>query len=142
MQGNASVNNNIEIKEYTSYNPDETFPLYKSVGWTNYTDNPKMLENAYNNSLKSYAAYDNEKLIGIIRIVGDGSSIILIQDILIYPDYQRLGIGTRLIKHILNEFKDVYQIQLVTDNIDKTKAFYKSLGFNELADIGCTGFMI
>ena len=32
------------IKEYKKYNEEEILNLYKSVGWINYTDNPKMLE--------------------------------------------------------------------------------------------------
>jgi len=68
------------IKEYTNYNESEVLNLYKSVGWTNYTNNPKMLEDAYANSLRILGAYENEKLLGIIRVVGDGHSVVFIQD--------------------------------------------------------------
>ena len=37
------------IEEYKEYNNDEILNLYGSVGWTNYTSNPAMLENAYKN---------------------------------------------------------------------------------------------
>ena len=65
------------------YNEEEILSLYKSVGWINYTDNPKMLEDAYANSLRILGAYENEKLLGIIRVVGDGHSVVFIQDILV-----------------------------------------------------------
>lgn len=48
------------IKEYKNYNEEEILSLYKSVGWINYTDNPKMLEDAYANSLRILGAYENE----------------------------------------------------------------------------------
>ena len=47
---------NYVIKEYTEYHEQDILPLYKSVGWVNYTKNPEMLQNAYAHSLKIYAA--------------------------------------------------------------------------------------
>ena len=40
------------------------------------------LERGYKNSLLVLAAYENEELLGIVRVVGDGATIILVQDIL------------------------------------------------------------
>ena len=77
------------IKEYKEYNESEILKLYQSVGWTNYVNNPEMLKNAYENSLKIYAAYMNDKMAGIIRVVGDGFSVVFIQDLLVYPEYQQ-----------------------------------------------------
>lgn len=117
------------IKEYSTYNENEILALYSSVGWTNYTDRPEMLKKAYEYSLKVYGAYVDDKLVGIIRVVGDGYSVVFIQDLLIYPEYQRKGIGSALLQHILKEYENVYQKHLLTDNTEKTIAFYKSLGF-------------
>ncbi len=129
------------IKEYTEYNEEEILNLYRSVGWSNYFNNPLMLKNAYAHSLKVLGAYSEDKLLGIIRVVGDGYSIVHIQDILILPEYQRSGIGTALIKRILEMYKDVYQKSLLTDNTEKTVQFYKSLGFEMDTDIECRAFM-
>ena len=117
------------IREYSTYNENEILALYSSVGWTNYTDRPEMLKNAYGHSLKIFGAYVEEKLVGIIRVVGDGYSVVFIQDLLIYPGYQRKGIGTALLRHVLKEYENVYQKHLLTDNTEKTVCFYKSLGF-------------
>ena len=131
----------MEIKEYTKFNANEILDLYTQVGWTAYTENMPALERGYENSLLILAAYENDELRGIIRVVGDGATIILVQDILVYPKYQRQGIGTALLKAILEKFPDVRQIQLVTDNTPKTVAFYKSLGFLNFSEMGCCGFM-
>lgn len=128
------------IKEYEKYEEEEILSLYQSVGWVNYINNPLMLKNAFEHSLKIYAAYIDNKVIGIIRIVGDGYSVILIQDILVYPEYQREGIGTALLQHVLEEYKNVYQKHLITDNTPKTIQFYKSLGFVMDTDIECRAF--
>lgn len=86
-------------------------------------------------------AYENGELLGIIRAVGDGFTIIFIQDILVYPRYQRKGIGTALLKAVLERYPNVRQIELTTDNTHKTISFYKALGFSEFSEIGCCGFM-
>ena len=131
----------MEIKEYAKYNADGIRGLYSQVGWTAYTENMKALEQGYQNSLLVLAAYENGELLGIVRVVGDGFTIILIQDILVYPKYQRQGVGTALLKAVLGRYSDVRQVQLVTDNTPKTVAFYQSLGFLDFSEIGCRGFM-
>lgn len=128
------------IRELTTFDLDTLLNLYSSVGWTNYTDKPEMLKKAYENSLLTLGAYDGDKLVGVIRTVGDGFSIVFIQDILVFPEYQRKGIGTQLIKEIMERFSTVYQIQLMTDNTPKTVSFYQSVGFVKADDMGCCAF--
>lgn len=131
----------MEIKEYTEFKADEILQLYTQVGWTAYTEDMPALERGYKNSLLILAAYENGELLGIVRVVGDGTTIVLVQDILVYPARQRQGIGTALLKAVLERYKNVRQVQLVTDNTPKTVAFYKSLGFLHFAEFGCCGFM-
>lgn len=129
------------IREYTEYREEEILRLYESVGWTNYTDSPDMLRNAYAHSLKTLGAYDGETLLGVIRVVGDGYSIVVIQDILVFPEYQRKGVGSALISKILALYQDVYQKSLLTDDTERTIQFYKSVGFAMDTDIGCRAFL-
>ena len=128
------------ITEYKNYNEQEILPLYESVGWINYIRKHQMLKDAYLFSLKSYAAFADSKLVGIIRVVGDGSSVVFVQDLLVYPEYQRKGIGTALLKRIMDDYRGVYQLHLLTENTEKTIAFYKSLGFIMDTDIDCRAF--
>ena len=131
----------MEIREYCTYNEAEILRLYASVGWTAYTDHPDVLRQGFENSLLTLAAYDGEILLGIIRAVGDGHTIVFVQDILVFPEYQRQGIGSALLQAILDRYSHVRQIELATDNTPKTIAFYKSRGFLEMSEIGCCGFM-
>ena len=130
------------IREYTNYNEQEILSLYKSVGWASYTKSPQMLKEAYAHSLRIYAAYADNDLVGVIRVVGDGFSVVFVQDLLVYPEYQRKGIGTALLKKIMEEYCGVYQLHLLTDNTEKTVAFYKSLGFVMDTDINCRAFTL
>ena len=131
----------MEIRELTTFELDVLLDLYNRVGWTNYTQRPEMLKKAYENSLLILGAYDGDKLVGIIRTVGDGSSVVFIQDILVYPEYQRKGIGTRLLREVMDRYSSVYQMELMTDNTAKTVSFYQSVGFVKADDMGCCAFI-
>lgn len=133
--------NYMQIREYTHYNEDEILRLYTAVGWKAYTENKEALRKGFGNSLLILAAYENDELLGIIRTVGDGATIVFVQDILVFPDRQRQGIGTSLLREVLDRFADVRQLELVTDNTEKTVAFYRSMGFHDFSELGCCGFM-
>ena len=131
----------MEIREYKTYNEPEILRLYASVGWTAYTDQPEVLRKGFENSMLTLAAYEGDLLLGIIRAVGDGHTVVFVQDILVFPENQRKGIGSALLQAILDRYSHVRQILLATDNTPKTIAFYKSMGFRELSEIVCCGFM-
>ena len=131
----------MEIKEYRKYCEDEILRLYASVGWTAYTEDLPALERGFQNSLLVLAAYEDGELIGLIRAVGDGATVVFVQDLLVAPQKQRQGVGTALLKAVLDRYSNVRQLLLTTDNTPKTIAFYKSLGFSDLSTLGCCGFM-
>ena len=131
----------IKIKEIVDYKETEILELYHSVGWTNYTDHPKMLEKAFKNSLFVLGAYDEKQLVGVIRVVGDGHAIIYIQDILVLPNYQRQGLGRILIRKVLDEFEHVHQKVLMTEQQEKVIAFYTGLGFQRSSDLNLITFI-
>lgn len=131
----------MEIRAYTEYNEAEILDLYASVGWTAYTDDPAALRNGFANSLLTLAAYEEAELAGLIRVVGDGHTVVFVQDILVRPQFQRRGSGSALLQAVLDRYSNVRQIELVTDDTPKTTAFYRSMGFRELTVLGCHGFM-
>ena len=120
---------NTVIKEYTYYLEDELLALYRSVGWSAYYQQPETLRRAFEKSLSVLAAYADGELAGILRAVGDGETVVFIQDILVKPEYQRKGIGTYLIARLLEQYKHVRQLHLMTDDLPETVAFYKAVGF-------------
>ena len=131
----------IKITKGTSVSIDDVLHLYQAVGWTNYTHQPQMLEQALSHSLTTYLARDGEEIVGLVRLVGDGFSSVFVQDLIVLPSYQRQGIGSALMKEALGDFKDAYQVQLVTDQTEKTLGFYRSLGFETLSTFDCTGMI-
>ncbi len=131
----------IKITKETSVSLDDVLPLYQAVGWTNYTNQPQMLEQSLAHSLATYLARDGEEIVGVVRLVGDGFSSVFVQDLIVLPSYQRQGIGSALMEKALGDFKDAYQVQLATDQTEKTLGFYRSLGFETLSTYDCTGMI-
>lgn len=131
----------MDIQEYKTYDETEILGLYASVGWTAYTEQPESLRRGFEASLLVLAAYEDGALVGLIRVVGDGQTIVFVQDILVHPSCQRRGIGTALLKEVLKRYSHVRQIELTTDDTPKTRAFYESVGFRTMASLGCCGFM-
>lgn len=132
--------NSVEIRLYTQYNAQEILALYKSVGWSAYYFQPEALEQAFAHSLCVIGAYAAGKLVGLARLVGDGVTVVFLQDILIKPAYQRQGIGTRLIAEIFRRFGHVRQIHLMTDDLPNTVGFYQSVGFTPVEKLHIRAF--
>ena len=131
----------MEIREYRQYDEREILLLYASVGWTAYTDQPETLRRGFENSLLTLAAYEENRLIGVLRAVGDGQTIVFVQDLLILPEYQRRGVGTALLRELLARYPQVRQIELTADDSPSLLAFYRKTGFVPMSELGCRGLM-
>ena len=131
----------ITIKKQEIVKLEDVLHLYQAIGWTNYTHQPEMLEQALSHSLVIYLALDGDAVVGLIRLVGDGFSSVFVQDLIVLPSYQRQGIGSALMKKALADYKDAYQVQLATEESEKTLGFYRSLGFETLSTYDCTGMI-
>lgn len=118
-------------------NLDALLALYGAVGWTNYTRDPERLRAAWEGSLDRWGAFENRQLLGVARVVGDGASIAFVQDLLVFPEAQRSGVGTVLMRAVLDHYADVYQVELLTDDGPRTRAFYESLGLERSDALGC-----
>ena len=131
----------ITIKKQEIVKLEDVLHLYQAVGWTNYTHQPQMLAQALSHSLVIYLALDGDAVVGLIRLVGDGFSSVFVQDLIVLPTYQRQGIGSALMKQALGDFKGAYQVQLVTEETERTLGFYRSMGFEALSTYDCTGMI-
>ena len=129
----------ITIRKQEIVKLEDVLHLYQAAGWTNYTNQPQMLKQALSQSLVIYLALDGDAVVGLIRLVGDGFSSVLVQDLIVLPIYQRQGIGSALMKEALEDYKDAYQVQLVTEETEKNVGFYRSLGFEVLSTYDCIG---
>ncbi|MBM6774013.1 GNAT family N-acetyltransferase [Olsenella profusa] len=100
-----------------------------------------MVRAALAGSLAVWGAFAGEKLVGFARVVGDGASIVFIQDVVVAPELHRRGIGTALVRAVLARFRGVYQTELLADDEPGTRAFYESLGFSRAERLGCAAYV-
>ena len=131
----------IEIRDNLLPEMKKVLALYGDVGWSAYTDQPDSLEKGLRQSLKVGTAWDGEQLVGLARVVGDGVTIIYLQDLLVRTDYQGKGLGSRLLQLVLNEYQAVRQLILLTDEAEETIHFYEKNGMEDVRKYQCTAFM-
>lgn len=94
----------IRIKENNN-NVKEFNLLYDKVGWGHW--NEKISQKALDNTFYSVTVYDNEKVIGYGRIIGDTICFLYIQDIMVITEYQSNKIGTMIMNKLLDKINDI-----------------------------------
>ena len=131
----------IKYSEKQEIDFDKMLTLYQDADWTAYTNHPEVLKKAIENSLYILTAWSNDQLVGFIRAVGDGHTIIYIQDIIVLNNFQRQGIGKELLERVLLKYNKVRQILLLTDSKPETISFYESAGLKQTNDLNLTSFI-
>ena len=110
---------------------DEFNYLTNSVGWGIREKN--IIEEALKNTLYSLCVYDNDKLIGYGRIIGDKTIFLYIQDIMVIPEYQSKHIGTGIMNNLLNQINQYKKINPdIRTYLGASKgkeSFYEKFGF-------------
>ena len=132
----------IEYKQISAALLKDIKTLYEQHGWLAYLQDDAKLKRAFDQSLYMLGAYDGDELVGFIRCVGDGEHIVMVQDLIVAPDYQRTGIGRALMKQISEKYADVRMFMLVTDAMDENaNAFYQAIGMQKLEQNSCVSYM-
>jgi len=94
----------MDIK-YGNYITVEDFnELRTKVGW-NAIENELAINSIKNISFITTAIYNNE-IIGMARVCGDGGYIVVIADVIVKPDFQKKGIGKKLMENIMEFLKN------------------------------------
>lgn len=130
----------MEIRQIDINIMEEIEQLYKDAEWVTYLEKSGFLRSCYLSSLMSFGCFEDGKLVGIIRLVGDGNSIIYIQDLIVLESRKRRGIGRQLVKTVLDYYTEVRQITLIADDSEELNHFYRSLGFMETSQLGMKSY--
>lgn len=134
---------NINYKEDIQ-NVQEFNYLYDAVGWEQYTD--EVAKKALSNTLYSVSIYDDEKIIGYGRIIGDGACFLYIQDVMVIPEYQNKKIGSMIIEKLMVKIdeirKEIPNIIVCLVASTGKERFYEKLGFTKLENTGLGTGMI
>ena len=103
--------------------------LREAVGWNR-------MEKEYGSpvfsSYSHIAVYDGDKLIGYIDSVSNGVTDAYIQDLMVHPKYQRRGIGTDLMRKMIECLKEnhIFMISVIYD--ESLRSFYARFGFHPM----------
>ncbi|BBB89486.1 MAG TPA: GNAT family N-acetyltransferase [Methylomusa anaerophila] len=107
----------------------EIVKLRNLVGWGDVDQ--ESMEKGLASSLYAVFVLLDEEVIGTARIVGDGSTCFYIQDVIVKPGHQKMGIGTAVMKRIMNYIsKNACSGAIVGLMAAKGKEdFYEKFGF-------------
>ena len=89
------------------------------------------LKIVFANSMYKCFVYDEEKLVGVGRVLADGVDCAYICDVAIHPDYQGKGIGKSLV-HKLLEFSYGHN-KIILYSYPGREDFYVKLGFAKMS---------
>ena len=145
--GNAQARASAGLRLYRPADFAQVLELYSAVGWTTYTKAPEVLERALVGSATvvvatmlfpaeiaptEIAGVGGERVVGLARVVSDGETICYLQDVLVHPSAQRIGLGTRLVEAVLEPYAEVRHKVLLTDDESGQRAFYQALGYSSI----------
>jgi ribosomal protein S18 acetylase RimI-like enzyme len=99
------------------------------VGWPRPPTLERRLELLQRSDLVSLA-FDGSSLVGFVTAVSDGVLAAYIPFLEVLPSHQGQGIGTALVRRLLDRLDDLYMVDVVCDA--ELEPFYEQLGFVRL----------
>ncbi len=129
----------IKIKE-NNKNIQEFNYLYEAVGWGAYDE--KIVKRALDNTFYSVSVYDEDKIIGFGRLIGDTICFMYIHDVMVLPEYQSKKIGTTIMNKLLEKVDELKMenpsLRVYLGASKNKEKFYKRFGFvnRTEADLG------
>lgn len=122
---------NIRYQEFI--NAADYNTLREAVGWGKLCEEQAkhgLLHSAY-----VVSCYDNDKIVGSARIIWDRGYISYLADVMVMPEYRRMGIGHHLVEMAISfmksQRKEGWRIKIVLVSAKGKEAFYKKFGFQE-----------
>ena len=118
----------IEIVEQTP-TVQQYQEIIKAVGFRGH--DPAAVETALKNSIFAACAIDNDEVVGLGRIVGDGAISFLLTNVIVHPSYQRQGIGSRIVEKLCGLMDSLPYKNVVLEAVPLPglESFYERCGF-------------
>lgn len=119
----------IVYRDDTKITTEAAIDLYNrsTLGERRPVDRPDLFEGMLNNSSLIVTAWDGERLVGIARSLTDFTYVAYLADLAVDADYQRHGIGRRLINETKQRLGGECMIVLLA--APKANEYYPRIGF-------------
>ena len=106
---------------------DDIRELFLSVHWEsgNY---PEKVVKGLNSSSSVVRAWDDDRLIGLVRGLDDGETVAFLHYLLVRPEYQGMHIGQELMERILHKYENMLYVKIMPSD-PSTTPFYEKFGF-------------
>lgn len=110
---------------------EEYMDLRRMVGWMEFPleEAKNCVENAY----MVICVRDDDKAIGVVRLLWDGGYVAFLSDVIVAPEYQKQGIGKKLVESVIQRIKDDmkpgFKVKLNLNAAKGKEPFYEKLGF-------------
>jgi ribosomal protein S18 acetylase RimI-like enzyme len=89
-----------------------------------------MLRTVFGNSLYKCFVYEDGKLVGAGRVLGDGADAAYLCDVAFLPSHQGTGLGTQLVARLIELAQGHRKIILYS--VPGREGFYKRFGFKRM----------
>ena len=90
---------------------------------------PEVLERAFRNSYACVLACDGQKLVGLARAICDGVDQAVVYDMVLLPEFQKRGIGKRMMDELL---KQIPASNIILYSVPGREGFYAKCGFKKM----------
>lgn len=121
----------ISYKEIHDIDKEQLQGLFLALEWSS-GHYPEKLAAAMKNYAAVYTAWDGDKLVGLLSAMDDGVMTAYIHYFLVHPDYQRHGVGRRLMEMAKRYYQNYLRIALIS--YDAAVPFYEACGFEKGRD--------
>lgn len=125
----------VTFESNPSLTTDDLVSLYRSVGWSAYTEHPAKLAAAVAGSSFVVVARRGARLVGLARAISDDTTICYLQDVVVAPFERRKGIARIMVSTVIDRYQHVGQKVLLTDDEPGQRLFYESLGYTDTRDV-------
>ncbi|SDS45092.1 N-acetylglutamate synthase, GNAT family [Gillisia sp. Hel1_33_143] len=117
-------------------NIQDIITIYDTAVLKRPTESAERIAKMYENSSLIIAAWHDEKLIGVARSLTDFSYCCYLSDLAIHPEYQKHGIGKKLIDLTKKKIGDECMLLLLS--VPTAMEYYPKVGFEKVEN----GFII
>lgn len=123
---------NITYTEEKIFTQEQVQELFLSVEWIS-GKYPERLYKALMHSSTVITAWDNEKLVGLVRVLDDSEMVAYMHYVLVNPDHQGHGIAGTMVEMVKEKYKDYLYLEIMPEE-SKNATFYQKFGFQVMKD--------